>query len=195
MGWASKQRAGVAPEHAPAPPHAVTVRTNGLLGVCDEHVAGVGGHLVGHHDRDVELLRDLAQLVDVAAELLLALCQLAAAGELDAVQAHDGVDDHDAVRLVVLRDLCSSHRDQLVLVLVRHRLSNEQVVEDLRRVKAETLRGDLAHAVGAAAWQWWAGASGVRGRYEAQAHGRVYIGIACSRCAPAWRLTSRSLCR
>ena len=68
--------------------------------------AGCGGTWVCHalvddDDGDVELFGQADQVAQMLAELLLALRQLAAAGELDAEEGDDGVDDEDAERALV----------------------------------------------------------------------------------------------
>jgi hypothetical protein len=119
-----------------------------LLRVRHEHVARVGRDLVRQEHGDIELGRDLDELADVLAELLLALGELAAAAELDAEEAHDAVHDEQLDRLVGVRDLGRHGLQHLVLLLVVLAARDEHVVEHLVAVEPEALHGDLGHALG-----------------------------------------------
>lgn len=124
------------------------VAADGLLRVSDEHggATGVRDDLVGDVDGDAELLSELDELVHHLAELLLALGQLAAPGEVGVEERGDRVDDDERVRL--LGHLGGDARDQVGLVLVREGARDEDVVERNLGVHAEALR-DRLDAVGA----------------------------------------------
>ena len=132
-----------------SPPPLICAYATHLLRVRHEHVARVGRDLVRQEHGDIELGRDLDELADVLAELLLALGELAAAAELDAEEAHDGVDDEQLDGLLGVRDLGRHGRQHLVLLLVVLAARDEHVVEHLVAVQAEALDGDLGHALGA----------------------------------------------
>lgn len=76
---------------------------------------GVGLHLIGHEDGEIELLGRLRQLAEVDIELLLALAQLTAAGVVDAEESADAVDDEQAV--LARGELLGDLQESVVLVL------------------------------------------------------------------------------
>eukprot|EP00310_Coccolithus_braarudii_P000719 CAMPEP_0183368350 /NCGR_PEP_ID=MMETSP0164_2-20130417/95583_1 /TAXON_ID=221442 /ORGANISM="Coccolithus pelagicus ssp braarudi, Strain PLY182g" /LENGTH=131 /DNA_ID=CAMNT_0025544427 /DNA_START=669 /DNA_END=1064 /DNA_ORIENTATION=- len=63
-----------------------------LLGVVGKHGARISADLIGHHYRNIELLRKLLELVDDLAQALLSLGEFASARVVEAEGHHDRID-------------------------------------------------------------------------------------------------------
>ena len=122
------------------------VPADGLLVVArEEGRVGVGDDLVGDDDGGAVFLGQTLEGTEELAELLLAISELAAAGEVGAEERGGGVDDDDSKS--VLSHHCGRLGEKLLLMFAVVGAGAGDVVEDVVGVEAEAL-GDGAEALG-----------------------------------------------